>query len=523
MSKERRRIISAATVILVVYALSRILGYVRDVVIANTFGTGRLLDDYQVAFRVPDLLFNLLLAGAISSAFIPVLAEHLARNEPDRAREIAERVLNLGILILTVGAAVLFVLAPFFISATVLGPDYTVADHELIVSLTRILLLQPIFLGAGGLVIGILTAHQRFYGQAPAPLFYNLAIIVAAAFFAPRFGVTALAWGVVIGAILHLGVQLPSLWLTGWRPRPSFDWHDPGVRKVGRLMFPIALGLAAAQINFFVDTFLATQLPHGRASALKYADTVAQVPLGTFSQALAFVLFPFLSRDAALNAIDSIRHRTALAIRLNIFTLVPASLGLAVLSFPIVALLFQRGQFTAESTHQTALALVFFTFGLTSQAATALLVRVFYALQDVTTPLRIAAVVVVVNLLTNLVLVRTPLAQGGLALGTSIAATLNAVLLARVLRRRLAGLEGSEIAGSAGRALLAALPMAALAFALFQVMLNGSAGSDLRHLAVMGLIIPAAGLAYLTIQKALGSGELSVLLSAVRREPPAVG
>ena len=516
MSKERRRIISAATVILVVYALSRLLGYVRDVVIANSFGTGNRLDDYQVAFRVPDLLFNLLLAGAISSAFIPVLAEHLARNEPERARQIAQRVLNLAMLVLTLGAALLFALAPFFISVTVLGRDYTAADHELIVSLTRILLLQPIFLGAGGLVIGILTAHQRFYGQAPAPLVYNLAIIVAAVFFAPRFGVSALAWGVVIGAILHLGVQLPSLWRTGWRPRPDFDWHDPGVRKVARLMFPIALGLAAAQVNFFVDTFLATQLPHGRASALKYADTVAQVPLGTFSQALAFVLFPFLSRDAALNAIDSIRHRTALAIRLNIFTLVPASAGLAVLSVPIVALLFQRGQFTAESTRQTALALVFFTFGLTSQAATALLVRVFYALQDVRTPLRIAAVVVAVNLITNLVLVRTPLAQGGLALGTSIAATLNAVLLARVLHRRLGGIESGDIARSAGRALLAVLPMAALAFVLFQVLLSGSAGSDLRHLAIVLVIIPLAGLTYVAIQRILGSEELGVLLSAVR-------
>ena len=163
-----------------------------------------------------------------------------------------------------------------------------------------------------------------------------------------------------------------------------------------------------------------------------------------------------------------------------------------------------------------ALALVFFTFGLTSQAATALLVRVFYALQDVRTPLRIAAVVVAVNLITNLVLVRTPLAQGGLALGTSIAATLNAVLLARVLHRRLGGIESGDIARSAGRALLAVLPMAALAFVLFQVLLSGSAGSDLRHLAIVLVIIPLAGLTYVAIQRILGSEELGVLLSAVR-------
>ncbi len=516
MSSERRRIASAATLILIAYALSRLLGYLRDVVIANTFGTSSSLDDYQVAFRVPDLLFNLLLAGAISSAFIPVLSENLARKEPQRAREIAERVLNSAVLILTAGAAVLFVFAPLFVRLLAFG--YGPQDHDLIINLTRILLLQPIFLGAGGLVIGVLTAHQRFFAQALAPLFYNGAIIVAAAFFAPQFGVSALAWGVVAGAVLHLGVQLPALWQTGWRLRLEFGWSDPGARKVGRLMFPIALGLAAAQVNFFVDTVLGTQLPHGRVSALKFADTVAQVPLGTFSQALAFVLFPFLSRDAALGALETIRHRTALALRLNIFALVPASFGLAVLSTPIVALLFQRGEFGADSTRQTAFALLFFTIGLTGQAATALLVRVFYALQDVVTPLRISAIVIAVNLGTNIVLVHTALAQGGLALGTSIAATLNALLLAQVLRRRLNGLEGNQIGLTIGRAMLGAVPMAFVAWALFQWGSGGGAGSGLQDLVVVLAAIAAGAITYVAVAAALRSEELSVLLSAIRRD-----
>src|SRR6202011_32629 len=311
--------------------------------------------------------------------------------------------LNSAIVILTVGAAILFIVAPFYVSLIAFG--YSPHDHEVIVGLTRILLLQPIFLGAGGMVIGILTAYQRFFAQALAPLFYNGAIILAAALFAPRYGVTALAVGVVIGAMLHLGVQLPSLWRIGWRPTTALGLNDPGVRKVGRLMFPIALGLAAAQVNVFVDTVLGTSLPHGRVAALRYADTIAQLPLGTFSQALAFVLFPFLARDAAVRAIDSIRHRTALALRLNIFVLVPASVGLAILGVPIVAVLFERGLFDAESVRQTAYALTFFSLGLAGQAATALLVRVFYALQDVMTPLRISLIVIGVNLATNIVLV----------------------------------------------------------------------------------------------------------------------
>jgi putative peptidoglycan lipid II flippase len=516
MSSERRRIASAATLILIAYGLSRVLGAVRELVIANVFGTSPRLDDYRVAFAVPDLLFNLLLAGAISSAFIPVLSEHLAKKEAPRALEIAQRVLNASVVILTIGAAVLFVIAPLYVSLIAFG--YSPSDHELITNLTRILLLQPIFLGAGGMVIGILTAYQRFFAQALAPLFYNASIIVAAALFAPQYGVGALAVGVVVGAMLHVGVQLPALWRTGWRPSLALGLNDPGVRKVGRLMFPIALGLAAAQVNVFVDTVLGTSLPHGRVAALRYADTVAQLPLGTFSQALAFVLFPFLARDAAMRAMESIRHRTSLALRLNVFVLVPASVGLAVLGVPIVALLFERGQFGPDSVRQTAIALTFFSLGLAGQAATALLVRVFYALQDVMTPLRISLIVIAVNLMTNVVLVRL-FQQGGLALGTSIAATLNAVLLGRALRGRLQGLEGRAILRTAGRALFGVVPMAAgVALTIYAITRFSVTGGGVHQLAaVLAAVAVGAGI-YLLIQLLLRSEEVGVLLSVVRRE-----
>lgn len=519
MSIERRRIASAATLILVAFGLSRVLGAVRELVIANTFGTSHTLDDYRVAFGVPDLLFNLLLAGAISSAFIPVLSEFLAHGDRQRAREVSERVLNTALLILTAGAALLFVVAPIYVSLIAFG--YSPHDHELIVGLTRILLLQPIFLGAGGLVIGILTAYQRFLAQALAPLFYNGSIIVAAAVFAPHYGVTALAIGVVVGALLHVGVQLPALIGTGWRPRPTFGLNDPGVRKVGRLMFPIALGLAAAQVNVFVDTILGTSLPHGRVAALRYADTTAQLPLGTFSQALAFVLFPFLARDAAMGAIESIRHRTALALRLNIFILVPASVGLALLSLPIIVVLFKRGPFGAESVGQTAFALVFFSLGLAGQAATALLVRVFYALQDVITPLKISLTVIVANLLTNIVLVHL-LAQGGLALGTSIAATLNAVLLGVTLRRRLGGLDGRQILATGRRALVGVVPMAAVVYGSVLLLTGGTLRSGLRELAALLLAVVLGAATYLAVELLLRSEELSVVLSVIRRDRASV-
>jgi putative peptidoglycan lipid II flippase len=282
-------------------------------------------------------------------------------------------------------------------------------------------------------------------------------------------------------------------------------------------MFPIALGLAAAQVNVFVDTVLGTSLPHGRVAALRYADTIAQLPLGTFSQALAFVLFPFLARDAALQAFDSIRHRTALALRLNIFVLVPASVGLAVLGIPIVAVLFQRGQFGPPSVRETAFALTFFSLGLAGQAATALLVRVFYALQDVMTPLRISLIVIGVNLATNVFLVRV-LQQGGLALGTSIAATLNAVLLARALRGRLRGLEGRAMLRTGGRALTGVVPMAlAAAFTIYAITRFSVVGGLHQLAAVLAAVVVGGGV-YLVVQLLLRSEELGVLLSVIRRE-----
>src|SRR5438128_2411722 len=408
MSSERRRIASAATLILVAYGLSRVLGAVRELVIANTFGTRNQIDDYRVAFGVPDLLFNLLLAGAISSAFIPVLSEHLAKGENQRAREIAPRALN-----------------------------------------------------------------------------------------------AALQW--------------PALWRTAWRPTPARRLHAPGVRKVGRLMFPIALGLAAAQVNVFVDTILGTSLPHGRVAALRYADTMAQLPLGTFSQALAFVLFPFLARDAALGALESIRHRTALALRLNIFVLVPASVGLALLGIPITAALFERGQFGPDSVRQTAFALTFFSLGLAGQAATALLVRVFYALQDVMTPLRISLVAIGVNLATNIVLVHL-LAQGGLALGTSIAATLNAILLARALRGRLGGLEGRQILHTARRAAVGVIPMAVVVAGVAYLITRGSVQGGLRPLGAVLVAIALALVTYFGVEVLLRSEETGVLFSVIRRD-----
>jgi len=510
------RIASAATTVFVLYAVSRLLGYVRDVVIAARFGTTREIDTYYLAFNLPDLLLNLILVGAVSSAFIPVLSEFLGTGQSERALKTAAGVLNAALLVLTTASLLAFVFAPPLVH-DVIARGFAPADQEATVRLTRIMLLQPIFLGLGGCVLGVLVAHQRFLAQSLAPIAYNLAIIVAAWFFTQRFGVTALAVGVVIGGLLHLTVQLPSLWSTGWRPRLLLDREDAGLRRIGRLMIPIALGMTATQVNVFVDRALGSALPGGRITAFTYANNLTQVPLGTFSQALALVIFPYLARDAATRNFGNLRRRAALALRLNAFVLLPAGTGLVVLGAPILALLFQRGQYTADSTAQTYSALVFFAVALWAQAGTALLVRVLFALQDVATPLRIAVLVIAANALLSILLVR-PLAQAGLALATSLAATLNVALLAAALRPRLGGLELGALGRTLAQAVVGSVILAAIAFAVFRSLSGGSMGVDAAHAAALLAAIIIAGGSYVVFEILIGSPEARVLLSLLRRD-----
>jgi putative peptidoglycan lipid II flippase len=295
------------------------------------------------------------------------------------------------------------------------------------------------------------------------------------------------------------------------------DLKDPGVQKIGRLMLPIALGMTATQVNVFVDRALGSGLPGGRITAFTYANNLTQVPLGTFSQALALVIFPYLARDAAAGNLDSLRRRAALALRLNVFVLVPAGVGLIALGLPIMTLLFQRGQFTQDSARQTYAALVFFAVALWAQAGTALLVRVLFALQDVITPLKVALVVIVANIAFSVLLVR-PLAQGGLALATSLAAALNLGLLVMALRRRLGGLELGQLARGFLQASAGAAVLALAGAGAYRLLGATPSGVSLGQLLAVLAAMAVAGGAYALFELVIGSPEARVLLSLLRRD-----
>jgi putative peptidoglycan lipid II flippase len=465
-STGKQQIARAAGLVMVLFVLSRLLGLAREMIIGAQFGTSADLDAYLAAFRLPDLLFQLVAGGALGSAFIPTFTDYLARDDHKDAWRLASGVANLVLAIMTSIAAVAAILAPWLVRE-VIAPGFDPAQQALTARLMRLMLVTPVVFGVSGLVMGALNAHQHFLLPAVAPIFYNLAIIGGALGLAPRFGVTGLAVGVIAGSVLHLLVQVPGLVRFQARYWPVLTLRDPGIREVGRLMGPRVLGLAAVQVNFLINTILASGLAEGSLSALNFAWLLMLLPQGAFAQAVATAAFPTLSALAAQGETNEMRSTLAATLRAILFLSVPAAVGLLVLRMPLVQLLFQRGAFETHSTEAVAWALQFYALGLPAHAGVEIIARAFYALHDTRTPVVIGIAAMGLNVVLSLFLIR-PLAHGGLALANTIATTLELLGMLILIRRRLGGIEGRRLARASARmALAAALMGTVLGRALF--------------------------------------------------------
>ena len=394
--------------------------------------------------------------------------------------------------------------------------------------MTRVLLLQALFLGMGGFAAGVMNTYRRFLPLSLAPLCYDLAIIAAALLLTGLrvngrpLGVVGLAIGVAAGGLCHFLVQVPSLVRIGWRPLVIGALRDPAVRRVARLTVPISLGLIAIQANIAVDRYLASTLPPGRVSALDFANEIAQLPNLTFTTALTLVMFPYFARDAALGNLDQLRRRAALAVRLNLFVLLPSAVVLVILGPQITALLLQRGSFNAESTALVSLPLALFAVGIGAQASIFLVVRVYYALQKVVTPMLVAFVSVVINLAATALLLRV-LGAGGLALATSIASVCNFTLLILLLRPHIGGFEGRRFAVSLAKVGAGCAALAGVALVAWPVLAgSGPVRLDVRHYVAMVVTLVLAGGAFMGTQFALRSEEAGVALRVFLRRHDAV-
>ena len=510
---SHRAIARAGLVVSGAFLVSRVLGWVRYTVIGAGFEAPEL-DAYFAAFRLPDFIFQLVAAGALSSSLIPVVAGLLAADERDRAWRVVSSVANLMLIGLAIAAAVMFVLAPVIIPA--ITPGFTQAGWDRTVDLTRIMLLSPIFLALGSVATSLLNAEGRFAASAVAPIVYNLAIIGGALILGPSLGVTGLAISVVLGSLGHLLVQVPNILAAGYRHTRGVDLADPAARKALTLMAPRAVGLGATQITFLVVTSIATVLGTGALTAFNFAFLLLQIPLGVIGVPLGVVVLPALSREAATGRLDEFAGLVSRGARLLLFVMLPiAGLGM-VLRREIVELLFGYGRFDAASVDLTAATLLTFLVGLAAHALIAVLARAFYARQDTATPVAAAVASVLVNTTLSIALAG-PLGLPGIGLAIAIGAWFEAALLLGLLRRHVPQFSLWPIVLVAVRSLTATAAMSAVAFAtLGGLRLIGSIEPGKVELLVRSAIVTGLGLAvYVLLAAALRIPELPSIVGAM--------
>jgi len=469
---------------------SRILGYVRDMLIANFFGAGLVADAFFVAYRIPNLLRQLLGEGALSASFIPVFTEYLTTKPKEEAQKLAR---ISGLLLLSV-LSILTILGVVFspIIVRLVAPGFIKNPEKLslTINLSRIIFPFMMAIGLAALSLGILNSLHRFIIPALAPCLLSICEIFFILFICPLMErpIIGLAFGVVVGGFAQLFFQLPTLIKQGFllpvrrsysnpsqkpmrysqnlvnswvvlRKRWNTMLSHPGVKKIGLLMVPATLGLSVSQVNIFVDTICASILKEGSVTALYYANRIMQLPLALFGTAIATVALPMMSKSVASTNIEELKDTLSLALRMILFTIVPASLGLIILGNPIISLLFERGRFTSQATQSASWALLFYSTGIVAYAGVKVVASAFYSMQDTGTPVRIASIAMVVNIVLNLILMQI-MDVGGLAFATSIASFINLSILLFLLRKRIGRLGGKKVVISLAKILLAALAMA---------------------------------------------------------------
>lgn len=490
-ASENVSVTKAAGVVGSATLLSRILGYVRDVAMASFFGASLYSDAFIAAFRIPNLLRRLFGEGSLSIAFVPVFAECLSQQGRAEAEKLAGSAMRLLALVLVVVSILGIFLAPVIVYLTAHGFTSDPEKYALCVKLTRLMFPYIFFIGLVALCMGILNTLGHFAAPALAPTLLNVGMIgamVVAAWMSPSKNtqVIGLSLGVLLGGVLQLGLQIPFLIKKGihfWRATQL--WH-PAMKRVLALMGPAVFGAAVYQINSLVNTLMASFLPTGSISYLYYADRLVQFPLGIFGIAMATAVLPTLSRQAAVAQWDDLRATFAHALKLVFFITLPAMVGLIVLREPIVALLFQRGDFDARTTQLTASALLYYGLGLWAFSAVRIVLNTFYALKDTRTPVRMAVISIAANAAMGAVLM-WPMKHNGLALALSLASVLNLGLLTHALRKRLGSLGWRLIATSVAKSGLCAVFMGIAVWMLAQWIIPAASGHWLS--ALLGLMI----------------------------------
>ncbi len=519
---EKARIAKAAGVVGLATLGSRIMGYVRDMVMSYAFGTGLAADAFYVAYRIPNLLRELLAEGSMSAAFIPVFTETLTKESRESARHLANAVFARLLIILAVCTGLGILFAPSVVKIVAWGWAYK-AEHDkyvLGVTLTRIMFPYLLFIGLTALAMGMLNSLRSFLMPALSPVMLNVVVIIAAIFSIqftanPILGV---AIGVVLGGMCQFLMQVPGLKKQNMMVRPHLEPTHPGVKKISRLVMPVFLSSSVNQFNIFVGTIFASFLTTGSISYLYYGMRFIHFPLGIFGIAVATAVLPTMSAQAARRETEEFRDTLSLGLRLVFFIMFPAMAGIITLHVPIVSLLLEHGHFDHLSTQGTAAALLYYAVGLWAFAGVRIVVQAFYALQDTRTPVVFAIVSLFANILLSFSFVTwTSLAHGGLALATSLAATLNISLLTWQLRKKIGRMDGSRILKSLMKIIPASIAMGVIGWWIGRNPIWDKGGNTLVKAQLLGGAVAVSIAFYLAAMWILRSEELKFMWGIVRK------
>lgn len=496
--------------------LSRILGFARDIVIARGFGAGMGADAFIVALKLPNFLRRLFAEGAFSTAFVPVFSDYLAQGDEKETHNAVRAVFTMLLVVLTLLVLISLVTMPWLIYLLAPGFNDNPEKLQLTIDLTRITFPYILFIALVALAGGILNSHNRFGIPAATPMLLNICMIACALYLSPYLQepTTGLAIGVFLGGVTQLALQWPYLKKIGM----GFSWYwnpkHPAIKRTLQLMGPSVLGVSVAQINLLFDLFIASWLPEGSISYLYYADRLVEFPLGLVGIAMATAILPALSARAAAGDIDGLHEQLDVGLRFTLLLNIPATAALILMREPLVALLFERGAFTAETTRLAAQALLAYGIGLTFYSLIKVTAPAFYALKDTRTPVRIAILAMISNSVLNIILM-FPLAHAGLALATSLSALLNASLLLIELHKKTGFTARPGFWVLFLKIVLATLVMTALIFLALPYLENRTFSLTFRALTLTGTIILASML-YFATAWLLKIQEVRLILSMIK-------
>ncbi|SEF55533.1 putative peptidoglycan lipid II flippase [Caloramator fervidus] len=459
MEKESR-IKKQAFLVTLIFFMSRVVGFIREMIIAKIFGRNSLTDAFFAAFTIPDVMYDLLVTGALSSGFMPVFNEHLAKDDEEGAWKAANTFITVALLFILAFNILYFALAKYIIPFVAIGNVKNPDTYNLTVKLTRIMTISVSFTVCAGLTMGILNSYKIFIAPALGPVLYNVGIIIGAIALGKKFGIYGLAFGVILGSMFNLSVQIPNFLKVGKRFRLELNLQNKSFRRMLKLMIPAWIGLGVLRINLVVNQNIASILDEGSITGLRYAQRIMLLP-AIFGSGISTTIFPLLNTYVARQEYKEYKEAILYGIRILLFIIIPSTFGLIVLNYPIVRLLFKSGKFTNHDVAVTAFALAFYSIGIIGQCVSPILTRSFYALQDTETPVKIGIVIVIFNITLNLIFVKfSKLAIGGIALTSSLGSIFQCMIAYTILQKRVGKFNNKRLLTTFVKVMVSSIVMA---------------------------------------------------------------